>query len=217
MKNPGWYPSPNYPGVEQWWNGASWSMHTRKQQDSGEPQRPAPRRASRVQLTIDKKAKPPRRKASAFVTLTLGIGLTLVGIGGVIQFPYVNGSRDAYVITEGEIVDKRQWTNSRSSYRRGGHKTTTTCAAKAEFEANGVKYKIDTEEWGNKCHYYNGEPIKVTYDTRDIHGTATTVVYENGINTYALGFAVVGSLICLGAWILHAVSQPLKKTRKRKR
>jgi hypothetical protein len=217
MKSPGWYPSPDYPGVEQWWNGAGWSMHTREQQGGSVPQRPASKRASRVTLTVDKKPKPERRKLGFMVKVTLTIGLVLIGSGGVIQAPYVNGSRASYVITDGEIVDKRQWTNARSSYRRGYRHTSTTCAAKAQFEANGVKYRIDTEEWGNKCHYSNGEPIKVTYDTRDVHGTATTVVYENGINTYALITALVGTAICLGAWILHVVSQPLKHPRKRKR
>lgn len=66
MTSPGWYPSPDYPGEEQWWNGMSWSVHKRDQHDQSETQHPEPQLPSRVDLAVDNKVESPRRRPMTY-------------------------------------------------------------------------------------------------------------------------------------------------------
>lgn len=186
MKRPGWYPSGKYPGSD-----------------------------SKVTLTILKRAPRQKRELSGVALVALLSGLLLIAIGAGIQAPYVVGERAAYVISEGEIIEKEAVTNTRTSYRRGP-RTTTYCKAKAIFMVDDVAHTIPLDDWKDRCSYSNGDNIKVTYHPEDVYGTATTVVYPYGIHPNALLFAGIGGAVCAGVGILSVARNPLK-IRKRKR
>jgi uncharacterized Tic20 family protein len=62
---PGWYPDPNAPGGQRWWDGAQWTSHT------SQPQSPAPMTAS-APATSESRNWAMAAHLSALVGLVVG-------------------------------------------------------------------------------------------------------------------------------------------------
>jgi 1,4-dihydroxy-2-naphthoate octaprenyltransferase len=82
---------------------------------------------------------------------------------------------------------------------------------------DGVDYKTNVNIYTDYCDYHNGQDIKVAYNPKDIHGTATTEVYKFNLHPVAMVLMVIGSATAGGVWLLsYTADKPLKVWRRKR-
>src|ERR1700760_402250 len=78
--NPGWYPDPYSDGYLRWWDGSQWTAHA------------VPAKAAQFQAEDPRQDLAKEHRASRRAALAV-IGTAVLGIGNVVFFATVYGSR----------------------------------------------------------------------------------------------------------------------------
>lgn len=214
MTYPGWYPSEEFPGKMQWWDGSKLTVETRIMT----PQEKKEREAEEEQDDSPHEEKQKSAQALdwlTFIPTTAGIA-ALFWLGFAV-LPFATGERSViYEKVNAPItsVTHKQRTSFDVTYsRRRGPSVECTVHVTAPIE--GKHYKATA---GSDCNREPGMKTPMVYDPKDIEGTLSNgLLPDSHYNAiYAAGTAATAFG---AAGLLRWLRKPLqtRKPRKRKR
>ena len=200
MQQPGWYPSPQYPGQLQYWDGYQWTPQVKPpagspEQTVADPNYVFPQLPARPATNFHIKSKTALRIVAAILFFIALIPLTLTA--PTIASNLAGGK----VETVGKVVNIDYSTSRSKGSGRSMH-TTRTCAPIAEYTVDGKKYTAKSNVYTAPCNTHIGDAVKVKYDEKN---PANGNVKESGGIMAVAWFFFIGGLALLGGGIVALV------------
>lgn len=200
MQQPGWYPSPQYPGQLQYWDGYQWTPQVKPpagapEQTVADPNYVFPQLPARPAINLNIKSKTALRVVAAilFFIALIPLAITTPAL--------VSNLAGDKVETVGKVVNIDYSTNRSKSTGRSMH-TTRTCAPIAEYTVDGKKYTAKSNVYTAPCNTNIGDAVKVKYDEKN---PANGHVKESAGLMAVSWFFFIGGLALLGGGILALV------------
>lgn len=199
MHQPGWYPSPYYPGQLQYWDGHGWTSHTKPSQPiAALPVSSAP-------------SKPQKSSLRLMLRITAAL-LFLVALVPInISAPYImhaSGlSQSAEVV--GEVVHIRYSTTTPNrKYGDDPALTRQTCSPAVTYEVNGTTYTARSNEYRESCEYSKGDSITIEYN--EANPRVGTIKGQEGTIPGMWTFFTIGAMTILAVLALTVASFRVK-------
>jgi hypothetical protein len=212
MTFPGWYPSEEFPGRMQWWDGSSLTPQTRLMTPHEKRLRELSSVQDESQPEQDEKKPGQALDWLSFIPLTAGLAslfwLTLA------VMPFATGDRTVtYEKVNATIIrveHNRVWSDLSFHRRRGYH---VECKVIVSFSVDGKSYSMAD---GDNCSRGVGMKTPLKYDPKDIAGTMTTSLLPAAQANAA--FAAGAALTAFtGAGVLKRLRTPLEQKKKSRR
>ena len=211
MTYPGWYPSDEFPGKMQWWDGSQLTIETRIMTPQEKKEREAENEDANSQ---PKETDKPGQVLDWFTFIPTTAGIAALFWLGFAVLPFATGERTfAYEKVNASISKvehKRVWSDVSFHRRRGYH---TECKVIVTFSVDGKHY---TAGDGDNCAREVGMKTPMTYDPKDVQGTVSSgllpashfnVLFAAG--TVATAFGAAG--------VLNWLRKPIRTRKPRKR
>lgn len=212
MMTPGWYPSPHFPGMMQYWSGTEWTP--RLSSPDSIPTTHDERASQVASESMHGESQIPATIGMIIGGIWTGVGLlalliiTLFAGPAIVGFAQYNGAPTAI----GTVTDLRAWEDS-----PGGEKSLGmpgACAPEASFTVDGVEYAAHTRSFSSPCPWRVGQTISVTYLPVDITQSAA-FTGEKQFSGWML-MPIAGIVLTLpGAWMFIASLRLLRGRRRR--
>lgn len=212
MKAPGWYPSVEYPGREQWWDGEKFTQNTRwgvQPKEQASPKAAAPVIMNKQLLAPSD--KPARRFGNDWF-LNVPIILSVITVIWITfaAYPFIVGERSVSYDTVNATVMSVRFIPA-TGYFSKKLGASPTCAVKATFTKDDVSYIVDA---GTSCDAEQGMKAPITYDPKDINATATTASIPLANFNFILSVSTLGALLA-SIGILQYIRKPTDLAMKR--
>ena len=206
MQQPGWYPSPQYPGQLQYWDGYNWTPQVKPPANSPEYsiQDPSNVLPSRPIPSFNIKSKIALRILAGFLFFMALIPL-------VITTPAIASNVGGhYAETSGKVISiDYSSMHSRNQINSRNNMTTRTCAPVAEYTVDGKTYTATSSIYTAPCNIHIGDVIKVKYDADN--PSNGFVKESTGIMAIAWFFFIGGLIFLAGSIITFAKSFKVKE------
>jgi hypothetical protein len=215
MMTPGWYPSPNYPGMMQYWSGTEWTP--RLSSPDSIPTTQVERANQAASSAMAGTSLAPAIVGVIFGGIWTGIGLLALLITTFIAGPALigvaeyNGAPNAAATVTG----LQAWQSSPGD-KKTAPSLEQSCAPEATFAVDGVEYVVQGRSFTSPCPWRVGQPISVTYRPGDIAQSAAFTA-EKQFSGWML--MPIGPIILTlpGAWMFFAMLGALRSSRRQMR
>lgn len=169
MQQPGWYPSPNYPGQLQYWTGHGWTPQIKPMpvEVDGPPPTGTPYEHTSLSApapahkNINIKPKWILRALAGFLLLS---GLIPLAITAPSAIDSLAGNKTEVV---GTVVDLDHSTYTSTSSKNRSRSSKPSCAPIVEYSVNGQTYTARSSVYTAPCPHTIGESITVKYDNSE--------------------------------------------------
>lgn len=212
MMTPGWYPSPHYPGIMQYWSGTEWTP--RISSPDSIPTMQAERASQAASVTAAGAAQVPAIIGMIIGGIWTGGGLFALLIATLFAGPALSGVAEyngAPTVT-GTVTDLRMWESSPQE-KRAKPSLSRSCAPDASFTVDGVEYVAHGRSFSSPCPWQVGQPIRMTYLPSDIAQSAAFAA-EKQFSMWMLMPIAPIILTLPGAWIFIASLRLLRSSRR---
>lgn len=209
MQQPGWYPSPQYPGQLQYWDGYNWT-----------PQVKPPANSPEYSIQDPSNVLPPRPMPSFHIKTKIALRILagflffIAFIPLVITAPTViSNAAGNHVEVNAKVVNiDYSSMRSRSSSTGRNTMTTRTCAPVAEYTVDGKTYTTTSSLYTAPCNVHIGDTVKVKYDANN--PSNGSVKESSGMMVVIWLFFIGGLILLLGSIATFAKSFKVKEEKK---
>jgi hypothetical protein len=212
MMTPGWYPSPHYPGMMQYWSGTEWTP--RISSPDSIPTTQAERADQAASATMAGASQIPATIGLIIGGIWTGVGLIALLITSMLSVPSIIGFaeyRGAPTVI-GTVTGLQAWESSFKK-KRMTPSQSPSCAPEAEFTVDGVEYVVQGRSFTSPCPWQVGQPISVTYRPDDIARSAAFTAEKEFSGWMLMPIAPI-ILMLPGVWMFIASLRLLRGQRR---